>query len=303
MKNNRPDQYSKTFRTMITMIFVAAFTLPLHGCNEDVPVAEPFNAAPVAVTRAPVEELDVTTKEAVILGGRLYDDWPTLKGKTFTANNPMAVFMPDYPSTAAGSVYGDFVALDGGLAAPTKPNQYRCVTCHGFDYLGSEFSDVGIMDAANNKAVEEIQAIIRDGISFKIGTTTTTTVHDFGGNLSGVEIAALATFIKYGVVDISDYIRVFGPVGKGDADNGGSLYKGKVADCSNCHGLDGKLIPFEPGESVGTIGRNDPGEMLHKIRFGQPGSTPRMPSIYEKSGLTTKDAADIMTYTQQLPAP
>lgn len=303
MKNNRPDQDNKTIRTVITVVLAAALTLPLHGCNENVPVAVPFDAAPVSVTRAPVEELDKPTKEAVILGGRLYDDWPTVSGKasSLTVSNPMAVYVNSYPDLTTGSPatntpYGDFIALTGA----NLPKQYRCKTCHGFTYLGSSFfPDAGIMDAANNKTVEEIQAIISDGI--EIGATATT-VHSFGGALSSAEISALATFIKYGVVDIGDYIRAFAPVGKGNASNGESLYIGAAAGCarSSCHGLAGKSIEFEPGEFVGTIGKNDPDEMLHKIRFGQPGND-KMPNIYA-SGLTTKDAADIMTYTQKLPA-
>ncbi len=292
MKNNRDSEDKKITRAVFTVALAAAFTLPLQSCNEDVPIAEPFEA-PTETTRVPVEELDADLQETVILGGRLYDDWPTLSGPSPTGSNPMAVFLEGYPATTLGTPYGDFIALSGA----NRPKQYRCKTCHGFTYLGSSyFPDAGIMDAANNKTVEEIQAIISDGI--EIGATGDT-VHNFGDDLSSSEIEALATFIKYGVVDIGDYIRTFAPVGKGNASNGETLYLGGVARCSDCHGVDGQKIPFEPGEFVGTIGKDEPDEMLHKIRFGQPDSI--MPSIYER-GLTTQDAADIMTYTQQLPA-
>ncbi len=298
MKNNRPGSDKKTMRAMFTLALATAITLPLQGCNEDVPVAEPFDAAPVAVTREPVETLDTDTKGAVILGGRLYDNWIAESGGGSTVptlENPIAEFMEgNKPTPVVDSPYVNFIKL-------SKGDQYRCTTCHGFDYLGSEFSDVGIMDAANNKTVEEIQAIIRDGIIFTVGTTTTekktTTVHDFKSKLSEAKISALAAFIKYGVVDIGDYFYAFGPISKGNAIRGGTLFDGAKARCSECHGTEGKTGTGSANEFVGTIGYNEPFEMLHKIRFGQPGEL--MPSIY-RSDLTTQDAGDVMAYTQKL---
>jgi len=301
MKNNRNSEDNKMMRAVFGVALAGAFTLLLHGCNDE--VADPASMEePVVDARVPVEKLDAITKESVIVGGRLYDNLFIVSTTVPTVDNPMAVFMEGYSATPPGvPPYSDFIALSGA----DLPKQYRCKTCHGFGYLGSEFSDVGIMDAANNKTVEEIQAIISDGISFTIGTIPTT-LHKYSDYLSSADIEKLATFIKYGVVDIGDYIYAFGPVGKGNAVNGKALYVGN-AGCSGCHGATGKDKDFGGGEFVGTIGQKDPDEMLHKIRFGQP-SAPRkgssaisMPTIYD-SGLTTQDAADIMTYTQQLPA-
>ena len=297
MKNNRHNEGKKITRAVFIVALAGAFTLPLQGCNEDVPVADPFGAL---ATRVPVEALDVATKKSVIVGGRLYDNWLKINNVTKAENNLMAKFLEGYPKLTTGepprnTLYGEFLVL-------SLKDQYRCTTCHGFNYSGSEFFPIGVMDAADNKTVEEIQKIISEGISFQIGSTPTT-VHAFSGDLNSTQIKDLATFVKYGVVNIEDYIYGFSPIhiGKGDAVNGRKLYEGE-AGCSgsSCHGSTGKLLNLDKNgdtKYVGTIGQDNPAEMLHQIRFGQSGS--KMPSIYD-GGLTTQNAADIMTYTQQL---
>jgi len=317
MKNNRQSAGQKITRAVFTLALAGAFTLPLLGCNEDVPVAEPFDAAPVVTTREPVETLDAETKEAVILGGRLYDNWFDVSGVSAPAvDNPMAKFIEGYSATAPAAPYTDFIALDG--AELEKQKQYRCKTCHGFEYAGSEFVPVGIMDAADNMTLEEIQSVIKDGFKLSFGNETATKdvlVHNFGAaGLTEAEIIHLASFIKYGVVNVEEYFYPFSAkgtaIGKGDSAKGKVLFNVTVGCASGgCHGATGTARDFDdgdpatlPNEFVGTIGQEDPAEMLHKIRFGQP-SEPRngMPSIYDKE-LTTQDAVDIMTYTQQLPA-
>lgn len=272
---------------------VGMFIFPLHGCNKDVPEALPFGEL-AGSGREPVETLTSATKASVILGGRLYDNWPKINSAIKADANPLAKYIEGYPALVTtdkppkNTTYGDFLDL-------ARKDQYRCTTCHGFDYSGSQFFPVGIMDASNNKTIDDLKAIISGGFG-------TPTLHAFNSDLNATQIEDLAEFIKYGVVNVSDYIYGL-PIGKGDASNGGRRYEGS-AGCSGCHGLDGKDIDFANGDPkilpnafVGTIGQDRPAEMLHKIRFAQPGS--KMPSIYE-SGLTTQDAVDIMTYTQQL---
>lgn len=303
MKNNPHSEGKKVIHAAFMAALAAAVTLPLQGCNEEVPVAESFDATPGATKRTPVEELDADVQEATILGGRLYDNWFSEVGVGEPAGeNPMGKFIPGYPTAEP---YLTFKGLD-----PDK--QYRCKTCHGFEYTGSEFFPVGIMDAPDNMSPDQMQALIRDGFSLSFGSTTgTVTVHNFGAlGLTDDAISQLTDFIQYGVVNVEDYLYPFSPtygaIGRGDVANGLTLFSGK-AECKNCHGANGKLLDFDdgdttttPNEFVGTIGQEDPAEMLHKIRFGQAGDD-RMPNIYE-NGLTTQDAVDIMTYTQKLPA-
>lgn len=310
MKNNQQTEDNKMTRAAITLALIAAFTLPLQSCNEDVPVAEPFAAPPVETARQVIDELDDATKEAVILGGRIYDDWFSEEVSAAvvpTVENPIGKYIAGYPTSEP---YLSFKALD-------KDKQYRCKTCHGFEYTGSDFFPASIMDTPNKMTFEQFQALMKDGFSLSFGTDADT-VHAFGGlGLSDDSITLLAAFVVAGVVNVEDYFYPFSPngtaIGKGDSVKGEARFKG-IAGCarSTCHGSTGKAIDFDdgdvtttttPNEFVGTIGQNDPAEMLHKIRFGQPSESrsTSMPAIYD-SGLTTQDAVDIMTYTQQLPA-
>lgn len=306
MKNNRDSEDKKITRAVFTVALAAAFTLPLQSCNEDVPIAEPFEAPPSEVTRVPVEELDDNVRESVILGGRLYDNWfSEVDGADIPGvENPMGKFIAGYP---LAEPYLTFKDLD-------KDKQYRCKTCHGFEYTGSEFFPVSIMDTPNKMTLDEFRALMSGGFSLSFGTDVET-VHNFGTlGLDDDSIDRLADFVIAGVVNTEDYFYPFSPkgtaIGRGDSARGEVLFKG-IAGCSRstCHGATGRAIDFDSGtgatevEYVGTIGQDDPAEMLHKIRFGHPGESriTSMPTIYD-SGLTTQDAADIMTYTQQLPA-
>ncbi|MDP2935449.1 MAG: hypothetical protein Q8O86_03045, partial [Dehalococcoidia bacterium] len=51
-------------------------------------------------------------------------------------------------------------------------------------------------------------------------------------------------------------------------------------------------------EFVGTIAVDNPWELLHKVRSGQPGAA--MPSAIE-SGWQTQDAVDVLAHAQSLP--
>ncbi len=52
----------------------------------------------------------------------------------------------------------------------------------------------------------------------------------------------------------------------------------------------------EKPEFVGTVGRKNPWEALHKIRFGQPGV-----GMVALTVLDIEDLVDILAYTQTLP--
>ncbi len=101
---------------------------------------------------------------------------------------------------------------------------------------------------------------------------------------------------------MTDYINLTTKAATGDSALGKALYEDTGAtggQCITCHGADGRTILFHDGvDGVGNLALDNPWEILHKIRFGHPGSA--MPSTVDKD-LTTQNAVDILTHTQTLP--
>jgi thiosulfate dehydrogenase len=73
--------------------------------------------------------------------------------------------------------------------------------------------------------------------------------------------------------------------------------------CTACHGPEGKKLNFgkpDDPEYVGTIATANPWEFLHKVRLGQPGSDPPMPTGVEM-GWKLEDFLDVLAYSQTWP--
>jgi thiosulfate dehydrogenase len=120
--------------------------------------------------------------------------------------------------------------------------------------------------------------------------------HDFSGVLSQQAMEDLADFLKYGLINDTQYVdyAAKAPI-NADVNNGQTLYE---QTCSICHGADGKLIDFGGGEYLGTIAVDNPWEFIHKVRAGQPGTG--MPSAIV-NGWSLQDVLDVLGYGQTLP--
>jgi mono/diheme cytochrome c family protein len=223
-----------------------------------------------AHAQAPSVESDAY---AITRGGQLYDKWWEVLG-----TKPPAGSHPSYPST--GKQTGDAT--------------FRCKECHGWDYKGgsgaySKGSHVTGIKGINGKAgsdVSAITAILRD----KTHAYTPEMIPDKA-------MEQLARFVNAGQVDVALYIDSATKKAKGDSARGAGLYQ---IVCAACHGFDGKLLNFgneKAPEFVGTLAQDNPWEMLHKIRHGQP-NTP-MPAWF---AFSQKDQVDVLAYTQTLPA-
>jgi thiosulfate dehydrogenase len=137
-------------------------------------------------------------------------------------------------------------------------------------------------------------------------------LHNFGTGQPGLtdnQIEALVLFLfNGGLIDTSEYIfdGPFSKATKGDAARGLTLYNSgnaNGASCGSvsCHGPNGDTILFDGGEeSLGSLALDNPWEVLHKARFGQPGA-PQMISVMQWG--SNDDAGDIVAYTQTLPPP
>lgn len=208
----------------------------------------------------------------LVRGGVLYDKWWTVNSGTApTTDHPLWDTRPDTESNTR-----------------TGSDTWRCKECHGWDYMGVD----GAYGSGSHKTGFDGIYDSRNTSVINLTNSLETGDHDFSTHLSDQDIADVVAFITDGLIDMSLYIDLSTKEADGDAMNGETLY---TAQCSECHGADGKTIDF--GEGVGDLALGNPWETLHKIRFGHPGSA--MPSMVEE-GLSTDDQVDILTYAQTL---
>lgn len=209
---------------------------------------------------------------SIARGGQYYDKWWAV----IDADKPKGTH-PAY--TAAGKKKG--------------ASTWRCKECHGWDYKGkdgaygkgSHFSGIIGISGKAGADTKEIAAIIRGA------------PHNFTKKmLPDKAVAYLAKFVSAGQIDMDKYIDRATKKAKGNKLHGARLFQ---TVCATCHGFDGKEINFKNDkkpEYVGTIANDNPWEMLHKVRHGQPGQV--MPALI---ALEIQDMADIVAYAQTLP--
>ncbi len=202
-------------------------------------------------------------------GGQLYDKWFAVMDN---AQKPKETH-PSYTGKKSGNT------------------TWRCKECHGWDgkgvngaySKGSHFSGIKGVDAYVGKSLKEIITVLKND------------THALKNTLGEKEFVALAMFVSKGLVDSSSFINMKTKKVKGDVVAGGKLYNGV---CASCHGINGKMINFKEAPKevfVGDSTRSNPWEVLHKIRFGHPGSN--MTSLFV---LPEQSQIDILSYIQTL---
>jgi len=215
-------------------------------------------------------------------GGALYDKWWAVAGVTAaepTEDHPLWVSRPDTVSNTR-----------------TGADTWRCKECHGWDYKGVD----GVYGSGSH----------RTGIAGVFGTTLSAqetfdlikTDHSFGvAGLSDGDIWDLAKFVLDEQID-TDTIIDGGGVFTGDVNTGQTLYDSAIGTnvaCAVCHGANGTQLLFDQGTvTLGGLANDNPWEVQHKMRFGQPGTA--MPSLVAGGG-TIQDVADLGAYAQTLP--
>ncbi len=237
-------------------------------------------SAPTAAPPAASRKIDLAS---VAQGGLLYDKWwKAVPGASEPKENH-----PLWASQSTNKATGSAT--------------WRCKECHGWDYKGKDGAYgkgrrytgfPGAWDVAQKKTVAELAAFLGDRADPK---------HNAFTAFRPADIADLANFLKYGVVDMAKYVdyATKKPIGA-DAARGKSAYN-KL--CAGCHGPDGKNLNFGDAskpEYVGTVAKDNPQEFLHKTWVGQPGSQPPMPSALV-SGWSIEQAVDVLAYAQALP--
>ncbi len=214
-------------------------------------------------------------------GGKLYDKW-------WTAVPGVKEPAGDHPLWATQTT-NKRKGLD----------TWRCKECHGWDYKGKDGAYgsgshktgfPGVM-AEQTKSLDQLKAILKGSTNPK---------HDFATALDDSALTNLAAFLKHGLLDLS---KVIDPKAKTPAKADAAHGKQLAVMCAACHGPEGKKLNFgspDKPEYVGTIAKDNPWEFLHKVRVGQPGSNPAMPTGVEM-GWKLQDLLDILAYSQTLP--
>lgn len=186
--------------------------------------------------------------DAVAVGGRLYDNWYATCGLPAPKNTH-----PAYP----------------GSGKQSGASTWRCKECHGWDYAGkdgayakgSHYTGIGGIAGAAGRPLPAIVAVLSDDR------------HRFDTVLAATELDRLARFVSEGQSPLGPAVEAATKTVSGPTAGGAQTFE---RECAACHGVRGRRLDFAHGkgepEFVGTIAVENPWEMWHKLRHGQPGS-------------------------------
>lgn len=212
-----------------------------------------------------------------VRGAMLYDNWFAALNVAAPSGN-----MPLWDTQTTNTRSGE--------------DTWRCVTCHGWDYLGkdgaygsgSNYTGFPGVTGAREKSAAEIVAVLKG---------ENNALHDFSSFFSEDDLNDLAEFVQIaesGYVNLTT-LKVEG----GDIAAGKQLYE---AQCASCHGTDGVLLKFRfegRDATLGTLALLDPWRFLHKTQYGTPGTDM---VIGAHIGSTLENGRDILLYAQSLPS-
>jgi len=177
--------------------------------------------------------------EAVVRGGRLYDNWYRELHAT-PPREPHPLFKGAVSSIAE--------------AAAT----WRCTACHGWDYRGAD--GVPGIERFRGADPAAIVAVLEQP------------PHGYGAVLRGADLSDLARFVSLGQLDMAAVVDAATRRSREPAAGHEDSYH---TVCAGCHGADGKKVRDAP--PLGEIARERPHEALHMILNGHPsGSMPAL---------------------------
>jgi len=270
---------SKWLRLTVIVIIVASAMLAVAcGASKDTQtVTVTTTISPTTTPTIPV----TTDIASIARGGAIYDLWWEVVEGTIepVADNPM------------WSLQGTNTRSGG--------DTWRCKECHGWDYRGKDgaYSSgshytgfTGVYNAGTTKTKAQLLEILTGNGDYQCDFTF----------LGDDALLDLVNFLSEGLIYQPLYIDYNTKKAIGaDIEYGHDLF---FWTCHmNCHGMSGQRLNFgspEEPEYVGTLANSNPWEVLHKIRFGNPG-TP-MPSAVA-NGWSIQDMVDVLGYAQTLP--
>ena len=214
---------------------------------------------------------------AVARGGQLYDNWAL----TLDTEIPKETH-PAYPS----------------VGKQTGRVTWRCKECHGWDYKGV---DGAYGKGSHYTGIKGVRRMVEMDPE-KIIQFITDETHGYTTKMIPLRaMRKLALFLSKGQMEMGQYIDRETGRARGNLRRGASFFQ---TVCAICHGFDGEAIIPEGAPALaafgergymGSLGSNNPWEVLHKIRNGQPGVGMIVLGI-----LSSQDQVDILAYMQTL---
>lgn len=239
------------------------------------PKAQPEQKADDALGRRLRDAIAATsegssTRAVLSHGGRLYDNWYAVLGKS-----PPAGPHPAWPP---------------GSPAASPADTWRCAACHGYDYRGALPAATAKTGAnGNSSSVRNAERMALERIITALGDNN----HRFSDDiLPQAAKIHLALFLSRGQYTAARYYDANGHA-KGNAARGKELY---LQSCASCHGLDGRAQIKPERTSLGAIASASPAEMFHKVRNGHVGASAAGLRAYSLAS-----QVDVLAYIQSLP--
>jgi len=224
----------------------------------------------VAINAAQASAVEIDN--SILRGGRLYDNWIA----EMKERDPFPRSHPAYPKNSK--------------FAGQPERTWRCVECHGWDYMGKDGS---YGQGAHYTGIKGIQKYMGANPARIIAIMKNDT-HSYQDQVLFDEddFKDLAAFVSKGQVDMDMYIDRKTRKAKGDSSKHQTYYQ---TICSTCHGTDGaKIRTMLP---LGKIANDNPWEALHNMLNGHPNA--EMPSLR----LLGMDVLiDILAYIQTFPS-
>ena len=228
-------------------------------------------ASQLADTLAYIQTLPSrSTIASTVRGGRLYDNWMKETGRG-----------------APEGMHPAYAALPAKPADLKPSATWRCVECHGWDYLGKD----GRTAEGGHKAPFGGLRKFAGGSTAAVRKVLDNDVHRMGGLLSERDKTDLANFVTAGQVDMARFIDYATWKFRGDPPAGEPFYH---TICAGCHGADGRAIRTMP--PLGRMANEDPLHALHGIQNGHPGES--MPPL---RAVPDEVVAAVLAYAQTLP--
>jgi len=177
--------------------------------------------------------------DAVVRGGRLYDNWYRELRAT-PPRQPHPLFTGSASSVAAVAT------------------SWRCTTCHGWDYRG--IGGMPGIEAYRGADPAAVVAVLEQP------------AHGYGEVMRAGDLLDLAHFVSRGQFRMADVVDATTRRSKIPATGHEDSYS---TVCAGCHGADGKKVRDTP--PLGEVARERPHEALHMILNGHPSGN--MPAL------------------------